>query len=302
MKTKDVLGWCLLALLAIGCDTTSSSLRESFVLDEEIASDGLARTYQVYVPSTYRPGERPALILALHGAPGTGEAFRAYTGLDRLSEKMGAVIAYPDATSDWAEGCNGCAQADREGIDDIQFMADMVEDIDARVTVDTSRIFVLGYSQGGLFAQRLACEWSERLAAVAVVAATMSGPQAVRCQPEHAVPMLIMHGKRDSVFPYQGSENGNFTTLSAENAMKVWVEANGCELLRRVDREPAGTEGGDVWMWRYTTCAADAEVRLYTMERGSHDWPRGFDAMQVFVDFFDQHQNRRMPTDSSLAP
>lgn len=280
----------LLVGITVACDSEPSTLEAAFDFEGHVLSEDRVRTFEAYVPESYAPGTEPPLVVALHGVPGSGTAFRQYTGLDRLAEMMGAVIVYPDATTDWAEGCNGCAQADREGIDDVQLIDDLRLAVHEHITVDTSRVYVLGYSQGGLFAQRVACELSSRIAAVAVVAATMSGPQSVQCSPEAPVPVTIVHGKNDVVFPYLGQANGNFTTLSAEEAMKVWVAANACEIQRRVDRRPLGVGQTDVWLLRYGNCPEDSEVRLYTMERGSHDWPRSFDLMGMLAEFYSAHR------------
>ncbi|NIN10290.1 MAG: hypothetical protein GTN62_03090 [Gemmatimonadales bacterium] len=85
----------------------------------EMMFDGLVRTYRLHVPEGYDPVAATPLLFAFHGVPGTGEDMQAISGFDAVADALRFLVAYPDATSDWAEGCDGCARADGEGVNDV---------------------------------------------------------------------------------------------------------------------------------------------------------------------------------------
>ena len=124
--SKGKLGRLLLILVMAmgfgvlsGCSSSGDAEGEDFV--DLIVSGELDRSFTAYVPASYRDDRATPLMIAFHGVPGVGEGLRRQTNLDDLADRMGWIIAYPNATSDWAEGCDGCARSDREGVDDVLF-------------------------------------------------------------------------------------------------------------------------------------------------------------------------------------
>ena len=284
---------CLLLVLVLGgmmlpgCSSSDEPEGEDFV--DLLESGGLTRAYVAYVPASYRDNRPTPLVIAFHGVPGSGEGLRRFTRLDDLADRMGWIIVYPNATSDWAEGCDGCARSDREGVDDVQFVADLIAALAERLNVDARRVYAVGYSQGGLFTQRLACDLADEVAAVAVVAATMSVPLSRVCAPEQAVSVMMVHGKSDAVFPWDGGNQGNFATLGVQDAARLWAERNACTIPpQRID-EPGGTQGADVDLEAYTDCTDGTEVALYGITDGSHDWPQAFDVNGLIGTFLARH-------------
>ena len=148
-------------------------------------------------------------MIALHGNPGTSNTIRQISGFEQVADDVAFLVAFPEATTDWNEGC-GCSAAEAAGVDDVQFVRDLIDAVHAEVGVDRTSVFAAGFSQGGLFAEHLACRMTDALAGVAVVAATMSMPLASACEPSRSVPILILHGDLDSVFPESGTDDGDF--------------------------------------------------------------------------------------------
>ncbi len=142
-----------------GCSSSNMQEGEDFV--DVLVSGGLTRAYAGHVAGSYSADSPTPVVIAFHGVPGTGESLRRSTDLNDLADRMGWIIAYPNATSDWAEGCNGCARSDRDGVDDVQFVADLIAALSERFNVDERRVYAIGFSQGGLFTQRLACDHAE---------------------------------------------------------------------------------------------------------------------------------------------
>jgi pimeloyl-ACP methyl ester carboxylesterase len=80
------------------------------------------------------------------------------------------------------------------GIDDVGFVAALIDAIGARVSIDRKQVFATGISNGGMMVYRLACEIPDKVAAVAPVA-----PPAIpqNCSPSQPVSIMHIHGTAD---------------------------------------------------------------------------------------------------------
>ncbi|WP_437966019.1 PHB depolymerase family esterase [Sorangium sp. So ce260] len=111
-----------------------------------VLSGGKSRKYTLHVPEDYDAGHPYRLILSFHGATGnSGQVAPSYFGLWSLSGGSTIFIA-PDAVG-------GFWSAD----DDVTFVDDILEQVTADLCIDTSRIALEGFSQGGAMAWTLAC-------------------------------------------------------------------------------------------------------------------------------------------------
>ena len=277
------------------------------LITREIQSGGRTRSYQLYVPPSIVPGAGSPLMIALHGNPGTSNTIRQISGFEQVADDVAFLVAFPEATTDWNEGC-GCSAAEAAGVDDVQFVRDLIDAVHAEVGVDRTSVFAAGFSQGGLFAEHLACRMTDALAGVAVVAATMSMPLASACAPSRSVPILILHGDLDSVFPESGTDDGDFSVLPIRSAVDLWVRLNGCvgePETRIIDRVEADLTTLSIEWHR--DCAEGSEVAFYRVLNGGHTWPgspvtftsgltsQEISAQEEIVLFFLSHRGRGSP-------
>jgi len=250
------------------CDAQEDASGED--IQKIILHDGGNRVYDLHIPDAVASDPVP-LVIALHGAGDSGPGMKRAAGLDKEADKRGFLVAYPTATGvNWAEGCD-CVRPDIDGVDDPGFVEAMIEDIAASWPVDPDRIHVIGYSQGGLFAQRLACEHSNVFAGVATVAGLMSLPVAGRCDPSGSPDILFMHGEEDQVLPFEGVPSGLYATLGVYEAFLFWRETYEC---------PFGTERASDDTYEVTrdirttpSCRSGARVRMDALKGVGHAWP-----------------------------
>ncbi|MCI0540572.1 MAG: hypothetical protein L0Z50_35680, partial [Verrucomicrobiales bacterium] len=153
--------------------------------DSEIRSlshGGLKRTYRIHIPPSIPPSGLPSgkrnkpapLLLALHGGGGAGKSMQKLAGLNALSDKEGFIAVYPDGVDGhWNDGRGLDYRAHRENIDDVGFIAALIDRLGKDLNVDPGRVYVTGMSNGALFAHRLACEIPEKIAAIAPVEGTL---------------------------------------------------------------------------------------------------------------------------------
>lgn len=252
-----------------------------------IQHDGLTRKYKVHLPRWYNRKRKLPVVIYIHG--GAGDMTAAYRdGIDKFSDKYGFVLAVPLGTGkvrlghfwgswnggNWETGeCCGDA-------DDVGFISKMIEQLKARFNVDENRIYATGISNGGLMTNRLACELSDKIAAIATVApaALMSG-----CNPARPVPVMDIHGTADPANPPDGSESKSifneesgsvfaksYKRMTPYQVVDAWKKINKCS-----DKKIAGYENGGAKCVIYNDCTGEVEVELCMVEGMGHTYPSG---------------------------
>lgn len=248
-------------------------------MDEEktevLLAGGRKRRCQVVVPAG---AERPApLLLALHGRLGSGDRMRSQSGFDAFSRGCGFLCAYPDGfRRSWADG-RGITPADRAGIDDVRFLADLVDRIGERFSTDPARVVLVGHSNGGFMVFRLLAEMPGRFAGAAVLAASL--PEALATRLAHAAPLpvLLLHGTADPIIPYAGMPvPGGGRVMGAQETAAWLARVNGCAETPRSDPGPIFSPS--IRVDRLTYENGRAPVRLLHIQGGGHAWPGGRDS------------------------
>ena len=206
--------------------------------EEEVVSNDLVRCYHVHLPSNYDVSSAFPLLIALHGRLGTGKKMIKQTGFNGIADREGFIVVYPEGFKrGWADG-RGITHADKQGVDDVAFIDKLIKVFQERFSIDSTRIYIAGHSNGGFMAQRLAIERSHKFAAVAVVAASLSEWLASRFTPGRPMPILFIHGTADPVTPYEGGmQSGGARVLSVEDTVKIWAHFNGCNKSPEVQVE-----------------------------------------------------------------
>lgn len=279
---------------------------------------GLERTYRIHVPAARDGGRSVPLLIALHGGGGTGEKMErlALGGLTALAERAGFVVVYPDGIEKhWNDGrAKVKYRAHREKIDDVGFIAALIDRLAQEHGIDRQRVYVTGISNGGMMSNRLACELADKIAGIAPVAANMPADLVSMCAPSRPISVLMMGGVDDPMMPWAGGE-AHFLrrkfgqVLSAMDTIKFWAAHNRCSAAPTVaweadaDRE----DGTRVRKETYHGCRDGVEVVLYAIEGGGHTWPGGYqylpkmvvgktsrdmDANEVIWRFFGKHATK----------
>ena len=193
-----------------------------------------------------------------------------------LGEANRWIVAYPNGErgagglfpTDWNAGLC-CGAAGRENIDDVGFISAMMAQISSKLPVDKTRIYVVGFSDGGRMAHHLACVMAARIAAIGVVSGSMKDDH---CAPAKSVPLIAIHGTGDPTVPYDElSATPARTSVSGVGALlppsvQFWLSVDGCA---------HGTSAGfaaSVVRTTFTGCTG-SEVLFYSITDGVHTWP-----------------------------
>ena len=155
------------------------------------------RAYTLHA-ANWTGGARP-LVVALHGVGQSAARMAQITGLDAIADTYRLVVAYGQAAGTGARWNAGSCCGSTEQ-DEVSYVRAVVADAAARTPVDLTRVYVVGYSNGGMLAWRLACQARDLVAAVAVVAGALLVP----CRSTPAVRAYHIHGTGDATVPLAG--------------------------------------------------------------------------------------------------
>ena len=198
-----------------------------------ITFDGVARNFIVYLPSGYNNSGKMPLIFAIHGGSGTPEGMINIANFKTIADRDKVVLVYPEGVQkNWNDGRP--TAPNQLGINDVGFFNQMCDYMINNYSVDAKKIYATGISNGGFMSTRLGCELSNRIAAIAVNAATIEATTiAPNCKPNRPVPALYIHGTTDPLVPFLGGQitaggTAGGTILSHFQAIDKWVTINGC--------------------------------------------------------------------------
>lgn len=279
--------------------------------------DGETREYSVYLPSGYSPEESLPMVFNLHGTYLNGDHQISYTEFNDLAEEENFIVVIPEGlegTTFFGITATSWNSYWGTGIDDLGFLDALIDRVYIDYQIDLARVYCTGFSNGGYMSQRLACELSDRITAIASVAGSVVYEQLDNCTPDRAVPNLQIHGTNDGVVAYEGVP---MFAPSITELTEFWVDYNNCSVeadtidLPNIDL----TDSSTVKRLEYNDGDEGAKVWLYIVENGEHSWPgapydfddnitnRDFNASQHIWEFFAQfeHPNPKPVGSASIA-
>jgi polyhydroxybutyrate depolymerase len=143
--------------------------------------DGIARTFVIYLPTGYNNAGKMPMIIALHGGSGTPDAMFQLADFRPIAERDKIIIVCPAGIQNtWNDG--RLTPANTAGVNDVSFISQLCSYMVTNYATDATKIYATGISNGGFMSSRLACELSDKIAAIASVAASMEqNTVAVNC-------------------------------------------------------------------------------------------------------------------------
>lgn len=255
---------CLFAPAAAALDVSSTENVE--VSTERMVVD--LRRREVLLIRPREPANEPApLVVMLHFLNGLHVEMANLSGAAALVRDTGAWVALPLAINGRWNTPQSITVAKLSS--DVRFLETMIDELAARHPVDTSRVYMTGYSNGAMMTEYFACQRPQRLAAFGLVGSTTLRSRLPPCAPQRSVPLVMVHGTEDTVVPY----DGNLARFSAPETAQRWADLAGCagapartDLPQRID------DGTSVFVERYTDCA-EGGVEFFTVTGGGHTWP-----------------------------
>jgi len=274
MNVWRTIGWicslgCLSACVGKGgggeCDNSTA---EGY---RTIVHDTVTREYILQVPSSYDSSAPASLILNFHGNGGCASTFSSggdwdgNSNLSAIVDAQNVIVAYPQGlarakgNAEWDPGETGTQTIDG---DDVYFSEQLVAEISNEYSIDSSRVYATGYSNGGMMAYGLACSRGNIFAAVGIMSGIMLPGT---CDENHSPSIIHFHGTSDDALPYEG--NQDFQSVS--QVIDFWLAHNNIESSSLVSTD---LDGGNIQRDEYTGGTDNSSVVLYTITNGGHVW------------------------------
>ncbi|WP_230470148.1 alpha/beta hydrolase family esterase [Lujinxingia vulgaris] len=303
MNVRATLWWMitLACVVGVGCGTDQEQDADPVVVEDQgppyapewDGSEPLGgeRAARVVLPQSYSVERRWPLVIALHGFSSSPGWVDGFLGLSAMVDDREFIAVLPPGTvgagnfSFW-NATDACCDFGDSGVDDAAYLSALIDEATERLAVDPERIYFMGHSNGGFMSYRMACELSDRIRAVAVVAGSVAADPEV-CQPNEPVSVLHVHGDEDEVIPYEGGALSGERFPGAEEVAARWASLQGCEEAVAGDAIDAvlGLTGAETEVQRWQGCQPGASVELWSMRGAEHNPTLSTVGKRAMVDF-----------------
>ena len=217
---------------------------------ENIKVGNTTRTMISYAPKGLP--SQPALMIACHGANQDAPYLQGLAKWESVADTAKFVVVY-------ANGVN--KYWDLSGTSDLQFMETIIDTMYSRYHINKNRVYLTGFSMGGMFTYYAANKMADKIAAFAPVSGyPMGGPNAYASRP---VPILHTHGTADDVCSYS----------PVQSHIDAWVRFNGCNTTPEIIKPyPKSKPNSPASLKRYRNGKNGVEVALLTLADKGHWW------------------------------
>jgi len=278
----------LLAIAVTGCASQAAltsikqqELRAATHYELTFAHDDRIRRYNLYLPPNWNSQKKLPVVIMLHSGGGNAAMFEQRTGMTQKAEAEGFIVVYPQGTGytngrfyTWNSG-HCCFYALEKQVDDVGFIRELIRSLVNRLHIDKQRIYLAGFSNGGMLAYRLGAAMPDVIAAIAPISATIggkAGPDEAEFRihaPTRTLPLITMHGLADQQILYAGGQGSKAFAeredISVENSLRYWMQ-DACEYEHaRVSKITQSTT-------RYQFTCDKTAVELYTIAGMGHAW------------------------------
>ncbi|MEU7872561.1 alpha/beta fold hydrolase [Dactylosporangium sp. NPDC049140] len=237
------------------------------------------RPFKLHLPTSYAAGTKLPLVVVLHGYSSDAAEAESYFRFTAEADRRGFLYAMPDGTRNgrnerfW-NATDACCDFGGSGIDDSGYLQRLIDAVKSAHPVDASRVYLVGHSNGGFMAYRMACEHADTVTAIVSLAGAVA-QDAAGCAPVRPVGILEIHGTADDTIRFDGGLNGDRPYPSAAVGIERWRRLNGCSDQVTPASPPLDLEaalpGAETTVTAYQAgCRAGGQVTLWTVVNGGH--------------------------------
>lgn len=260
---KNILLWLILSLSFFQLNA-QQTFPERFVFDRRI------RNWIVHLPKDYDNTKQYPLFVNMHGFTSNGNQQMSYSAFNDLSDEKGCIVVYPDGINKrWNSGETFGIETN---VDDAGFIARLIDRMILVYNADPNRIYSTGYSAGGFMSYKMACERTNRVAAIAPVVGSVNNSTYAVCSPLRPIPIIAFNGTEDALTAYNGF-TGQFPSIA--EIMEFWRNKNSCDITPDTTNLPNinTTDKTTVSKIEFKNCAEGVQQILMRVNGGGHTWP-----------------------------
>mgnify|MGYP001157098446 FL=1 len=243
--------------------------------NQTIEHNGITRTYVQYVPNSYNHENPTPLVINFHGNGGDAQAYADSTGdfyeFHNVSESGKFIVVYPQGVirvkgaAEWDPGDNSSTNINDN---DLFFTEKLIEDIDETYNIDLTKVYAVGFSNGGMMAYGLACKRPTKIAAIGIMSGIMLPDDS--CNSSEYTSVIHFHGTYDTDVPY----NGELDFDSVPYVVNFWLNHNS---IPQSSETITQLNGGVGTKTEYTGGNGNTDFTLYKIDEeygkeGGHVW------------------------------
>ncbi len=240
-------------------------------VNDSIFHDNSYRSYKIYIPAIYNALQPTPLVFNFHGLTGTSSIAMWHADFRSIADTANFIIVHPQGLlnnlgeTHWNVGQIGTS------INDIDFVSVLLDSLSLEYNINSDRVYSTGMSNGAYMSYRLACELSDKIAAIAPVAGSYISYMLNSCNPTHPTPVLHIHGVADSSSIYYGKPG----VESIPSIISYWVNHNQCD-TQSVITQIANInlmDSSTVEHYSWDNGIHGVGVEHFKIIEGGHTWP-----------------------------
>ena len=229
------------------------------------------------LPGGHNISHKLPLVVALHGYTSSGLGVSGFFDLIDSVHENGHLLLRPDGTISatgqrfW-NATDACCNIWGQEVDDVSWLTSLINEAITYHGADPEGIIIVGYSNGGFMAHRMACERGDMLRSIISLAGATHYD--FNDCPNTGYPnVLQIHGTSDSVIFYDGGAILGDNYPAASQTVFSWANRSGCDLtyteINQLDLiSPRGVN--DTNEYEHLNCSSGNRVSLWEIPNGSH--------------------------------
>ncbi len=240
--------------------------QNGITISDSILSNNIYRKYRIYIPNSYNSSQAVPLLFNLHGYTSNALQQQYYGDFMPIADTAKFIMVLPEGTAPLGNQYFNAGFG--PGANDLLFMTDLIDSISLNYNINQNRIYSCGMSNGGIMSYYLACNITNRFAAIASVTGSMLKNWFV-LTPTRAVPVMHIHGTNDGTVPYAGDA----TFAPVDSIVKKWRVHNQCLPTPTITNVPNINTTDGATATHYLYSGSNADVEFYKINNGAHTWP-----------------------------
>lgn len=245
-------------------------VKESIYIEE----NSKRKDATLFIPRNPGRDIKRPLIVLLHGYANSAKSIKSFLPFNKFVDQKKFLLAIPSGVKDrmgfkfW-NATKYCCDFFNKEVDDVGYLNNLIEKIKRSHLIDEKQIYIIGHSNGGFMAHRMACDSSENISGIVSIAGT-NFLDIRDCHPKRLVNVLQIHGKKDIVVNYNGKRKKYPSALSSA---KSWAFLNGCDFIEFSEQSINLRKQGPlkhILKQKWLSCVDQTSVELWSLKKGRH--------------------------------
>ena len=231
------------------------------ISNNTIDVNGISRMYLTYMPES--ASDSMPVIIQFHGGAGTAQDAYFTSNFDATADAEGILMVYPQAETSTGSVWNTIhsSEGNKVSSDDFGFIEAIISRLSEDSRIDTSRIYVAGYSNGAAMAYQIACHLNDQIAGFAVMSGNFPLEADYPCNITHETGGLIFNGTDDDTRPLEGIPG---YAIPVREGAEWWADQNNSISEQTIQE-------GNIERTTFVTLSG-TEIQLFIIDGGGHVW------------------------------